>query len=161
MAGKLKKMTEQQLVEAKKLYKEGMSYADVAHVFGVTRQAIFAVLKYRGLKSRAQLKFGEDNHFYRGGKRADARANDILEREIRYKRMFNPGKCETCGVTGKFTDGRNAIQAHHPDYNKPLEVMWLCQPCHFAWHKSNRPIKRREGGAKGKPTVDIIYGGFP
>ena len=25
-------------------------------------------------------------------------------------------------------------QAHHPDYSKPLEVMWLCGPCHRGLH---------------------------
>ena len=25
--------------------------------------------------------------------------------------------------------------AHHEDYDKPLEVMWLCQPCHKQRHK--------------------------
>lgn len=26
-------------------------------------------------------------------------------------------------------------QAHHPDYSKPLEVEWLCQPCHRSEHR--------------------------
>jgi len=25
--------------------------------------------------------------------------------------------------------------AHHEDYDKPLEVIWLCQPCHKQRHK--------------------------
>ena len=25
-------------------------------------------------------------------------------------------------------------QAHHPDYTKPLHVIWLCPPCHRAEH---------------------------
>lgn len=35
--------------------------------------------------------------------------------------------CERCGDT-------NSI-AHHEDYDKPLQVTWLCQPCHKQRHK--------------------------
>ena len=34
-----------------------------------------------------------------------------------------------CGAVG---------QAHHPDYSRPLEVMWLCTKHHMEWHVKER-----------------------
>lgn len=31
--------------------------------------------------------------------------------------------------------GNEKTLAHHEDYDKPLDVMWLCQPCHKQRHK--------------------------
>ncbi len=31
--------------------------------------------------------------------------------------------------------GEQKSLAHHEDYDKPLEIMWLCQPCHKQRHK--------------------------
>ena len=36
--------------------------------------------------------------------------------------------CEVCG---------SKAEAHHPDYSKPLNVMWLCRKHHSEWHKEN------------------------
>lgn len=35
--------------------------------------------------------------------------------------------CEVCGSTHR-------IHRHHPDYDKPLEVMFLCPKHHQIWH---------------------------
>jgi ribosomal protein S27AE len=43
--------------------------------------------------------------------------------------------CERCGEVKSI--------AHHEDYDKPLEVMWLCQPCHKQRHKEINELLRR------------------
>lgn len=161
MAGKLKKLTQEQVDLSIRGYQDGMSLADLAHIFSVTRQSMHDLLKRR-IELRSNLRYGEQNHFYRGGKRSDARAWDICERAIRSGKLANPQQCSVCESTERFTDGRTAIQAHHDDYNKPLEVRWLCQKCHFEWHSKNQPVKIGESEAvEGGSKVDIIFGGFP
>ncbi|AYO85370.1 hypothetical protein [Methylobacterium brachiatum] len=48
--------------------------------------------------------------------------------------------CERCGT--------EPTEAHHPDYSRPLAVMWLCQPCHLAEHgrapRTTRPVEAAE-----------------
>lgn len=40
--------------------------------------------------------------------------------------------CSACGNKSVKTE------AHHDDYSKPLEVRWLCPPCHDAHHAEER-----------------------
>jgi predicted DNA-binding protein YlxM (UPF0122 family) len=121
---------------AKTAYEIGASIEDIAEHFQITRQAMHDILKRRGCKFRSNLRFGEANHFHRGTKASD-KAQNKLEAEIKAGRVVPPKKCQRCGDGGIFKDGRTKIQAHHPDYGKPLEVMWLCQPCHHKWHKEH------------------------
>ena len=156
---KLKKLTEEQVSESVALYQKGESLADIGEKFGVSRQAMWDLLRRRTLL-RSQLRHGEDNHFYRGGNYADERAHDMVERAIEHGELVNPGNCSNCGDSGTFKDGRSKIQAHHDDYNKPVDVRWLCQRCHHEWHKSNTATPRREV-PRELAAVDIICGGFP
>lgn len=43
-------------------------------------------------------------------------------------RLEKPNGCEWCGSSGP-------LDGHHPNYEKPLLVMWLCRSCHKLWHR--------------------------
>lgn len=158
MAGKLKKLREEQATSSVRRYEAGESLAQIAADLGVSRQSMWDLLRRR-TSMRTNLRHGKENHFSRGGTVADEEAHDLVERAIRSGRMVQGTKCEACGGSLRFADGRSGVQAHHDDYNKPLSVRWLCQPCHHAWHKHNTPIRKEV--PEELPAVDLICGGFP
>lgn len=54
------------------------------------------------------------------------RAHNAVARAIRKGSLIRCS-CERCG--------NEKSVAHHEDYDKPLDVMWLCEPCHKQRHK--------------------------
>lgn len=149
--------------QAVKMYEQGLSIGDVAAFYQVSRQAMWAILKRRGCVFRSHLRYGEDNHFYRGTQ-ANDRAQNICENAIKKGILIRPSLCETCGEPSQQKNGRSGIQAHHCDYNKPLEVMWLCQKCHHQWHQENQAIPFQEVGFEEVNrlcSVEVLTGGFP
>jgi hypothetical protein len=56
----------------------------------------------------------------------------IVAKALREGRLVRPAACSKCGTT------RRMIQGHHPDYDKPLEVVWLCTRCHHLVHANSR-----------------------
>lgn len=63
-------------------------------------------------------------------------AHCIVKRKITEKGM-KPELCQCCGANGV------EIHGHHPDYSKPLEVIWLCTSCHGAEHRRLREEERK------------------
>lgn len=67
--------------------------------------------------------------------RISGRARDAVARAIERGDLVRPGTCEECGVTVK------RIEAAHDDYTKPLQVRWLCKPCHARWDHDDPKTK--------------------
>jgi hypothetical protein len=68
----------------------------------------------RAAKARYQTQYRERNRIKR-----NARAR--VERAIRIGKLRRE-PCVSCGAT--------PAEGHHPDYSKPLDVVWLCFRCH-------------------------------
>lgn len=73
------------------------------------------------------------NKAWRKRNPASYQAHNAVNNALRDGKMVKPSCCETCQQEAE-------LHGHHCDYNKPLDVMWLCDPCHKAWHKDNTPI---------------------
>ena len=56
------------------------------------------------------------------------KARNAVNNALRDGRLKRPNECQSCGEETK-------LHGHHEDYSKPLEVWWLCVPCHKARHK--------------------------
>lgn len=57
-------------------------------------------------------------------------ARNAVHTALRNGSLVKPYSCEDCGK--EFPSLR--IHSHHEDYSKPLEVNWLCSPCHGLRH---------------------------
>lgn len=55
-------------------------------------------------------------------------ARQMVYLALRIGALVRPEVCECCGERKKLT-------AHHEDYQKPLDVQWLCHLCHAEKHR--------------------------
>ena len=61
--------------------------------------------------------------------------HDTVRRAIASGKLERSTSCERCGATNC------RIEAAHYDYSKPLQVAFLCVPCHVAWDKRDPKSK--------------------
>ena len=63
---------------------------------------------------------------YRKANPLIAKAHAGVARATRTEKL-NRQPCERCSRT-------DHVHGHHEDYSRPLDVMWLCPPCHAERH---------------------------
>jgi hypothetical protein len=102
---------------------------------------------------RLHPRLGEKAPVWKGGvhqenRRQRGRIFNLLHRDkcraydaVKYalkKGRLQKGACQHCGAT-------EHVHAHHEDYSKPLDVIWLCPSCHLDEHGLKigaRPLNR-------------------
>ena len=52
------------------------------------------------------------------------RARSIVRSMLASGKLARPAACPLCGTTG-------LVEAHHPNYEQPLWIVWCCKGCHM------------------------------
>jgi len=82
-----------------------------------------------GIRAQCKLcQYTIQAHYYKNEKcktQAKERARSAFKKGLILKPLF----CELCGKPGN-------LEKHHPDYVKPLTVMWIHRACHSRLHRS-------------------------
>jgi hypothetical protein len=104
-----------------------------------TKAANLLRISYRSFRHYAgKHNLGSKVSFEWAQKHAkEARAGALLRKAITDGIIKKPDKCSGCGKDG-------GIEGHHADYDKPLEVLWVCTPCHRLEHLKLAQKHRRE-----------------
>lgn len=58
------------------------------------------------------------------------KAQHLVQTYVNRGKIIKPKICSICNCESK------RIEGHHADYSKPLEIIWVCNPCHHNIHKS-------------------------
>lgn len=58
-------------------------------------------------------------------------SRQIVQLALKGKMIFKPSKCTKC-------ENAERIEAHHEDYSRPLDIIWVCYQCHRQIHKSSK-----------------------
>jgi len=89
---------------------------------------------YKNFSDKQKKHNVERVKIWRQKNRQKIRAWSAVGNALLRGNMVKPNQCEFCMKK----DVR--LHAHHEDYEKPLEVLWLCHECHMKIHKNERKI---------------------
>ena len=94
------------------------------------KEEIKAYRKQYVQRNKEEIKqyYKEYNKDYYRRNPEKQKARGILNSAVRRGKVHKPLYCSSC-------EGDKHLEAHHTDYSKPLEVLWLCKSCHVELHK--------------------------
>jgi hypothetical protein len=102
------------------------------------KQSNAHLLSFKLAKRKYNIKLKLLGKFNRGNRKAQSQRsrdkNPLKNRAmnrvccaVKSGKLIKPETCSVCNTKGY-------IMGHHEDYNKPLEVIWVCWKCHEGIH---------------------------
>lgn len=91
----------------------------------------------RNYRERNKASYLERSKTWQQANREKRAAHIMVGNAVRAGKILKPSACQRCGEASVKLDG------HHEDYAKPLDVTWLCEPCHGARHREINAEKRK------------------
>lgn len=87
-------------------------------------------------KKRAYAKY-----WYNPDNQIKNQARALVNHSLRDGKIVKPFVCENCKE-------EKPLEAHHHDYEKALDVAWLCKTCHWDWHSKYKTVQELQEGNK-------------
>ena len=97
---------------------------------------------------KGKAKHNETKKLYEKENPEKIKAQRKVRSAIKSGKLIRPEICDVCKREGN-------IAAHHEDYNKPLEVIWMCQYCHLYHHQRSRFHAERLNEKASKEDVIV------
>ena len=82
-------------------------------------------------KYRRTDSYRSNHSRYKAQSPEKQKAHRLINKAIKSGELTRPSTCSKCGNNG-------AIEAHHEDYTKPRDIVWLCRTCHAQRHVEMR-----------------------
>ena len=90
---------------------------------------------YRANYKRWYTKHPETRSRYREKYPEKTTAHSLLQYAVDSGKIIRPDLCSLCGIVC-------TPHGHHPDYNYPLRVVWVCPQCHSGLHKRIKKVRK-------------------
>lgn len=84
--------------------------------------------KQKTYRIRHKVRHNALARMWREKNRHKTKAHRLVASAIKSGMLVKPELCDQCNAN----DSR--LHAHHADYSKPLDVVWLCNSCHSKLH---------------------------
>jgi hypothetical protein len=81
-------------------------------------------LRQNEWRKQNKEKYGAYVRKWQKANRIKINAHAKVHRAVENGTLIRGIKCEECGT------GKGKMEGHHEDYNKPLQLIWLCRLCH-------------------------------